>query len=109
MKRLSFFLIAFLAAAGLHIGCAATADDSPRLVVGIVVDQMRWDYLQRYSGKWSGGISRLLAGGYSFDNTYLCYVPTVTAAGHASIYTGTTPAFHGIAGNDFMMDGRKVY
>lgn len=109
MKRLSFLLIAFLAAAGLHIGCVATADDSPRLVVGIVVDQMRWDYLQRYSGKWSGGISRLLAGGYSFDNTYLCYVPTVTAAGHASIYTGTTPAFHGIAGNDFMMDGRKVY
>lgn len=109
MKRLSFLLIAFLAAAGLHTGCAATADDSPRLVVGIVVDQMRWDYLQRYSGKWSGGISRLLAGGYSFDNTYLCYVPTVTAAGHASIYTGSTPAFHGIAGNDFIMDGRKVY
>jgi len=81
----------------------------PKLVVGIVIDQMRWDYLYTYYDLWGeGGFKRLLSDGYSCNNTLIDYVPTVTAAGHASIYTGTTPAFHGIAGNNFMLDGRNV-
>jgi len=81
--------------------------DRPKLVVGIVVDQMRWDYLYTYP--WTGkGFNTLLTDGYRCNNTIIDYVPTVTAAGHASIYTGTTPAFHGIAGNNFMLDGNNV-
>ena len=82
----------------------------PKLVVGIVVDQMRWDYLSRYYDKFSAdGFRRLIDRGYSFDNCLIDYVPTVTAIGHTSAYTGTTPAFHGICGNTFFIDGRKVY
>lgn len=81
--------------------------DRPKLVVGIVVDQMRWDYLYTYS--WGDkGFNTLLNEGYRCNNTIIDYVPTVTAAGHASIYSGTTPAFHGIAGNNFLLNGKNV-
>src|SRR5690606_23969830 len=76
--------------------------DRPKLVVGIVVDQMRYDFLYRYWDQYSeGGFKRLLKEGYSFENTQYNYVPTHTGPGHASIYTGTTPATHGIVGNDW--------
>lgn len=82
----------------------------PKLVVGLMVDQMRWDYLYyHYDQFGQGGLRRLVDQGYSFENTMINYVPTVTAVGHASVYTGTVPALHGIAGNSFYMDGRKVY
>lgn len=104
-----FVLVAMGFAAGIS-SCSAAEEEKPSLVVGIVVDQMRWDYLVKYSDKWGeGGFRRFLNQGFSFDNTYLCYVPTVTAVGHASIYTGTTPAVHGIAGNNFYKGGQKVY
>ena len=84
--------------------------ERPKLVVGIVVDQMRWDYLSRYYDRFSnGGFRRLIDQGYSFDNCLIPYVPTVTSIGHTSAYTGTTPAFHGICGNNFYIDGRKTY
>ena len=87
--------------------CASAQPSRPKLVVGLVVDQMRWDYLYNY--QWGeGGFKTLLQDGYLCNNTIIDYVPTVTAAGHASIYTGTTPAFHGIAGNNFMLNGRNV-
>ena len=106
----SFMLAAMGIAASFSTSCKAAGTERPRLVVGIVVDQMRWDYLMRYADKWGeGGFRRLMESGYSYDNTYLCYVPSVTAVGHASIYSGTTPAVHGIAGNDFYMDNKKVY
>ncbi len=76
--------------------------DRPRLVVGIVVDQMSYDFLVRYRGKFgSGGFRRLLDGGYSCENTHYDYVPTYTAPGHASVYTGSVPAIHGIIGNEW--------
>lgn len=109
MKSYRTMLFSLLSLTWLTAFSSAPSSRRPRLVVGVVVDQMRWDYLQRYRDTWSGGFRRLLSGGYSFDNTYLCYVPTVTAAGHASIFTGTTPAIHGMAGNDFFIGGRKVY
>lgn len=75
----------------------------PKLVVGIVVDQMRWDYLYRFYDlyKTGGGFKRLLGEGFSCDNTFVPYLPTVTACGHACIYTGTTPAINGITGNNW--------
>ncbi|MBC7654763.1 MAG: alkaline phosphatase family protein, partial [Oligoflexus sp.] len=76
----------------------------PKLVVGIVVDQMRWDYLYRYANRYgTGGFNRMLREGFTCENTQIPYVPTVTAAGHSGIYTGSVPAIHGIAGNDFII------
>lgn len=84
--------------------------ERPKLVVGIVVDQMRWDYLYRYQQRYTdGGFKRLLNEGYSCENTLIPYVPSVTAIGHTCIYTGSVPSIHGIAGNNFVIDGKKVY
>lgn len=80
----------------------ATVPDRPKLIVGIVVDQMRYDYLYRYYSSYgNGGFKRLLNSGFSCENTHYNYVPTFTAPGHASIYTGTTPALHGIISNEW--------
>ena len=77
-----------------------TAQENPRLVVGIVVDQMRQDYIPGFSDKFSdGGFIRMINKGFQFRNAHYNYVPTYTAPGHASIYTGTTPSGHGIVGN----------
>lgn len=74
----------------------------PKLVVGIVVDQMRWDYLYRYANRYTdGGFKRLLKDGFSCENTLINYTPTITACGHTCIYTGSVPAVHGIVGNDW--------
>ena len=75
----------------------------PKLVVGIVVDQMRWDYLTRYYQLFqpNGGFRRMLGDGFSFDNTQVPYTPTVTACGHTCVYTGSVPALHGIVGNNW--------
>jgi predicted AlkP superfamily pyrophosphatase or phosphodiesterase len=68
---------------------------------------MRWDYLYTY--QWGeGGFKTLLNDGYRCNNTIIDYVPTVTACGHATIFSGTTPAIHGIAGNNFMIGGKSV-
>ncbi len=91
---------------------ASTALPRPKLVVGIMVDQMRWDYLYRYYERYgSGGFKRLLNEGFSCENTLIDYVPTVTAIGHTTAYTGSVPAIHGIAGNDFIIQatGKSMY
>lgn len=78
------------------------SSETPKLIVGIVVDQMRFDYLTRFD-KYFGvdGFNRLLNEGINFTYAHYNYVPTNTAPGHASIYTGTTPFFHGIIANDW--------
>ena len=74
--------------------------NKPKLVVGIVVDQMRFDYLYRFYNKFGeNGFKRLLNNGFVLEDVHLNYVPTHTAVGHTSIYTGTTPSIHGIMGN----------
>ncbi|OWK71234.1 alkaline phosphatase PafA [Pedobacter sp. AJM] len=74
----------------------------PKLVVGLVVDQMRWDYLYRYYNRYTnGGFKRLINEGFSVENTFIPYTPTYTACGHTCIYTGSVPAIHGIIGNDW--------
>lgn len=80
----------------------AQKKQEPKLVVGIVVDQMRVDYIYRYWDRFSeGGFKRLVNKGYLYKNAQYDYVPTYTGPGHASIYTGTTPAVHGIIANDW--------
>ena len=84
----------------------------PKLVIGLVVDQMRWDYLYRYYDRYqAGGFKRMLNEGFTCENTQIPYIPTVTAAGHTTIYTGSVPSIHGIAGNDFIIQatGKSVY
>lgn len=73
----------------------------PKLVVGIVVDQMRWDYIYRYYNvyKSDGGFKRFLNHGFTCENTFIPYTPTVTAAGHTCAYTGSVPAINGIVSN----------
>ena len=74
----------------------------PRLVVGVVVDQMRFEYLNRFKNKYtSKGFLRLINQGYSCNDHHFNYIPTYTGPGHASIFTGTTPSVHGIIGNDW--------
>ncbi|WP_254412670.1 alkaline phosphatase PafA [Dyadobacter diqingensis] len=74
----------------------------PKLVVGIVVDQMRYDYLYRFYDKYSErGFKRILNQGFNCRNHHYHYALTVTAAGHASVYTGSAPSVHGIVGNDW--------
>ncbi|WP_443946284.1 alkaline phosphatase PafA [Pedobacter sp. AW1-32] len=74
----------------------------PKLVVGLVVDQMRWDYLYRFYSRYTnGGFKRLINEGFSVENTFIPYTPTYTACGHTCIYTGSVPAVHGIIGNDW--------
>ena len=74
----------------------------PKLVMGIVVDQMRYDYLTRFWNHYGeGGFKRLVGEGFNCKNHHFNYAPTSTGPGHASVYTGTTPAVHGIIGNDW--------
>ena len=84
--------------------------ERPKLVVGLVVDQMRWDYLYRYFNRYgNGGFKRLLQQGYSFENTFIPYTPAVTAAGHTCLYSGSIPAINGIVGNDWIeRDSGKI-
>ena len=85
---------------------------TPKLVVGIVVDQMRYDYLTRFWNQYGeGGFKRLVNEGFNCKNNHFNYAPTSTGPGHTSVYTGTTPATHGIIGNDWFdkESGEDVY
>jgi predicted AlkP superfamily pyrophosphatase or phosphodiesterase len=100
MKKDLYILLTLL------ISITASAQDKvrqrPVLVVGIVVDQMRQEYLYRYENKFTeGGFKRLINQGFMLQNAHYNYIPTFTGPGHASVYTGTTPAIHGIIANDF--------
>lgn len=109
MKKL-FVIVVLTVASAAQLLAHTGFGERPKLVVGIVVDQMRWDYLSRYYDQFQeDGFKRLISKGYSCDNCLINYVPTVTSIGHTSVYTGTTPAFHGICGNDFFIDDDPIY
>lgn len=94
-KIIGFLLVGFMFQ-------PAIAQQKPKLVVGIVVDQMRQEYLYRFENKFGEqGFKRLMNEGFMVKNAHYNYVPTETGPGHASIYTGTTPAMHGIVANDW--------
>ena len=102
---LSLFLISSFAQTSKTVS-------KPKLVVGIVVDQMRYDYIYRFWDKFGNdGFKKLVNEGFFCKNTNYNYVPTYTGPGHASIYTGTTPAVHGIIANDWFdkSSGKNMY
>ncbi|MDX1630173.1 MAG: alkaline phosphatase family protein, partial [Fulvivirga sp.] len=95
MRRFLLFIILFTA-------CLKINAQKPKLVVGIVVDQMRQEYIYRFQDKFGEkGFKKLIKEGFMYKNAHYNYVPTYTAPGHSSIYTGATPAVHGIIGNDW--------
>ncbi|MFL5747345.1 MAG: alkaline phosphatase PafA [Niastella sp.] len=113
-----FLLFWFISPAQIKTSATATTTASttvnrPKLVVGIVIDQMRWDYLYRFYDRYAadGGFKRFLNQGFSCENTMIPYVPTITACGHTCIYTGSVPAIHGIVGNAWYdpQKNRNVY
>ncbi len=109
MKRLSFLFIFALS----FIAAFAQPVKRPKLVVGLVIDQMRWDYLYRYYDRYeaTGGFKRMLNEGFSCENTFINYIPSYTAIGHTTVFTGSVPAIHGIAGNGWIdqATGKSVY
>jgi predicted AlkP superfamily pyrophosphatase or phosphodiesterase len=113
MMRRSLLLLISTAVFSLCEAQKNTPPQRPKLVIGLVVDQMRWDFLYRYSDRYKadGGFSRLLNQGFSNENTLIPYLPTVTACGHSCIYTGSVPAVNGITGNNWFdrKTGRMVY
>lgn len=95
-------LTSFFVALFAVMNAVAQQSNSPKLVVGIVVDQMCYDYLYRFYSKYSeDGFKRMMTQGTNCRNTNYNYIPTFTGPGHASIYTGTTPSNHGIVANDW--------
>lgn len=110
-KSIRMFLLG-LAALGFQAVNAQTTSQKPKLVVGIVVDQMRFDYLTRFEAQFGDrGFKRLMSDGFECRNNHFNYVPTYTGPGHASIYTGTTPANHGIISNNWYnkFEKQQVY
>lgn len=104
------FYLSFISTIALAQDTKSVA--SPKLVIGLVIDQMRWDYLYRYNDLYSeNGFRRLIKKGFSCENTFLPYVPTYTGPGHSSIFTGSVPAINGIIGNDWYDEstGKIVY
>ena len=102
MKNLLFFLLILL-------GYSASSENKkPKLVVAIVIDQMRYDFLENLSHRYSdNGFNRLVNEGFNCKNNFFNYVPTVTGPGHSSISTGSTPKTHGIVGNNWYDRKRK--
>lgn len=104
MKYLCLSAALFLSAfSSMGQGSGGGKIARPKLVVGVVVDQMRWDYLYRYSARYgTDGFKRLLREGYSCENTMINYLPSFTAPGHTCIYTGSVPSITGIVGNNWI-------
>jgi predicted AlkP superfamily pyrophosphatase or phosphodiesterase len=88
------------------------AQEKPKLVVGIVVDQMKMEYLYRFANDFSdNGFKKLMNKGFTFHNMHYNYMPTYTAPGHAAIFTGALPNVNGIVGNDWFnkATGKEMY
>lgn len=103
MKNVLLVFALFVGLTGqAQVKQSAASPAKPKIVVGLMVDQMRWDFLFRYADRYGeGGFKRLVREGFSCDNTMIPYAQTVTACGHASVYTGSVPAVNGIMGNDW--------
>lgn len=108
-KKIITVLVLYIISSNFSYG-QTEGSKKPKLVVGIVVDQMRAEQLYRYEAKYSeDGFKRILRDGFNYKNTQYNFTPTATAPGHSSIYTGTTPATHGIIGNSWYNRYKKKY
>ncbi|NHE55324.1 alkaline phosphatase PafA [Cyclobacterium plantarum] len=112
MKNLFVLAFLILSHSVFSQDSKSISQERPKLVIGIVVDQMRQEYFYRYQDRFvEGGFKRLMNEGFMMKNGHYNYIPTYTGPGHASVYTGTTPATHGIIGNDWYVRslGRTIY
>lgn len=94
-------LIGLLWSPAAPVPALAAPSESPRLVLLVAVDQMRYDYLPRFADAFTGGFRRLNRAGAVFTNAHLDHYPSVTAVGHAAMLTGARPSVSGIIGNDW--------
>ncbi|TAE09473.1 MAG: alkaline phosphatase family protein [Bacteroidetes bacterium] len=103
----------FCAFVVLYMACTpllVAQNEKPKLVVGVIVDQMRYDYLTRFYDKFGeGGFKRLMNKGFQCHNAHYNYIPTETAPGHASVFTGSSPAYHGIVANTWWENHQYAY
>lgn len=113
MKKKILLGVAFmLCVVGAIAQDKSQQSQKPKLVVGIVVDQMRQEYFYKFEDRYvDGGFKRLMYDGFMMKNGHYNYVPTYTGPGHTSVYTGATPSTHGIIGNDWYIRelGRTIY
>ena len=118
MQRIYLFLLGFFSCMTVAMAQTTPAPapagtvQRPKLVVGLMIDQMRWDYLYRYHNRYgSGGFKRLLNQGFSCENTLINYLPSYTAVGHTTVFTGSVPALSGITGNEWVeqLTGKSLY
>lgn len=80
----------------------STKKKAPRIIIGITIDQMRNDFLDKFRDDFGNdGFNKICNEGHRVQQVFYNYAPTYTGPGHASIFTGTTPAFHGIVANDW--------
>jgi predicted AlkP superfamily pyrophosphatase or phosphodiesterase len=99
--------VPFVAAAQPRATVPATG--APKLVVALVIDQFRYDYLTRFRSEYTGGLKRMLDDGANFTNARYRHTPTVTAVGHSTFLSGATPSASGIIGNEWWdRDTRSV-
>jgi predicted AlkP superfamily pyrophosphatase or phosphodiesterase len=112
VKKKAFLNCCFILIISISFAQTSSQIARPKLVIGLVIDQMRWDYLYRYNQLYgNGGFKRLLNEGFSCENTMIPYIPTYTAPGHSCIYTGSIPAINGIIGNNWIdkKTNRNIY
>lgn len=113
MKHLTLFLLLLsLSVSAQKKPTQPTKLSKPKLVLGIMVDQMRYDYLYRYYDKYTeSGFKRLMNEGFNCKNNHYHYASTITGPGHAAVYTGSVPAVNGIIGNEWYdpLANRTVY
>src|SRR5437763_1177483 len=94
----------------LAAACLCTAAvPKPKLIVTIVVDQFRYDYLTRYRADFTGGFNRLLTHGAVFTNASYKHVPAITAVGHSTILSGAIPSISGIIANEWFDNDEKMH
>ncbi len=112
MRRFFLLFLGLLLITPVQAQTTEAPYTKPKLVVGIVVDQMRYDYLTRFWDRYGeDGFKRMIREGYNLKNNHYNYVPTYTAPGHTSIYTGTSPRYHGIISNQWYdkVAGKLIY
>jgi predicted AlkP superfamily pyrophosphatase or phosphodiesterase len=106
MLRFRPFVVTFLLLASFSNAAPATR---PKLVVAIIIDQFRYDYLTRFRAEYHGGLDRMLTHGADFTNAFYIQVPTVTAVGHSIFMSGAMPSISGIVGNSwYERDENKI-
>lgn len=96
-----FLLAALLTVCGSWPGGAALPAQKPKLLLAVVIDQFRYDYLNRFRKDYTAGFARLFEHGAVFTDAHHIHFPTVTAVGHSTFLSGATPSLSGIIANDW--------